>query len=330
LPDYAALVRIASLRVSAVARFFHAAHGSAPCSTCARSTRARIIKITAYFAAHGEGHPASAQAWFTLGLKTCERRLTSKGVSASLVAGLITTAELSACEASACGICKMKVPVISLVCCFAVVGFAGLARAQAPVAIVEEIDSKSAGIEFMDYLRTGQMIKLGEKDRLVIGYFHSCWREVITGGTVLVGKEDSEVTSGRVERQKVRCDAEKKGAISKETTGSGAMVFRKVPDPVQRHHTVYALSPMFVDSGGGNLVIERLDKTEAIVTMPVPAAKAPRGAFVDLARSNVALSAGGIYRAKVGPSEITFKVDPSAERGSLPIVSRLLRLPSPR
>jgi hypothetical protein len=224
----------------------------------------------------------------------------------------------------------MELPVTWLVCCFAVVGFTGLARAQAPVAIVEEIDSKTAGIEFMDYLRMGQMIKLGERDRLVIGYFNSCWREVITGGTVLVGKEDSEVTSGLVERQKVRCDAENKGSITKETTGSGAMVFRKVPDAAQRHHTIYALSPMFADSGGGNLVIERLDKTEATVTMRVPAAKAPRGAFVDLARSNVVLSAGGLYRAKVGPSEITFKVDASAEAGSLPIVSRLLRLPSPR
>ena len=109
----------------------------------------------------------------------------------------------------------MKLPIAMLVYCCAVIGFAQVAAAQAPVAIVEEIESKTARLEFMDYLRTGQFIRLGEGDRLVIGYFNSCWREVIVGGTVLVGNEESEVTSGSVERQKVRCDTGKKGATTK-------------------------------------------------------------------------------------------------------------------
>ena len=126
------------------------------------------------------------------------------------------------------GFCKMKIPIATLAYCCSVIGFAQVAGAQAPVAIVEEIDSKTAGIEFMDYLRLGQSVRLGERDRLVIGYFNSCWREVIIGGTVLVGKEDSEVTGGAVERQKVRCDTGKRDGTTKETTGSGAMVFGKM------------------------------------------------------------------------------------------------------
>jgi hypothetical protein len=164
---------------------------------------------------------------------------------------------------------------------------------------------------------------------LVIGYFNSCWREVIIGGTVLVGKEDSEVTGGAVEGQKVRCDTGKRDGTTKETTGSGAMVFRKMPNAARSSPTVYALSPVFVGSGAGSLAIERLDRTEAHITIPVPQANASCGGFVDLAGSNVVLSAGGLYRARVGPREITFKVDHSAEAGSLSILSRLVRLSPP-
>ena len=170
---------------------------------------------------------------------------------------------------------------------------------------------------------------MGESDRLVIGYFNSCWREVIIGGTVLVGKEDSEVTGGTVERRKVRCDTGKSGGTTKETAGSGAMVFRKIPSAASSSPTVYALSPVFVGSGAGSLDIERLDSPEAHITIPVPQANASCGGFVDLANSNIVLSAGGVYRARVGPREITFKVDPSAEAGSLSILSRLLRLSPP-
>ena len=167
----------------------------------------------------------------------------------------------------------MKIPIATLAYCCGVIGWAQVADAQAPVAIVEEIVSKTAGIEFMDYLRLGQSIRLGESDRLVIGYFNSCWREVIIGGTVLVGKEDSEITGGTVERRKVRCDTEKRAGTTKETAGSGAMVFRKIPSAASSSPTVYALSPVFVGSGAGSLAIERLDSPEAHITIPVPLSK---------------------------------------------------------
>jgi hypothetical protein len=223
----------------------------------------------------------------------------------------------------------MKLPIATLAYFCTALGFTSVAGAQAPVAIVEEIDSKTARLEFMDYLRAGQAIQLAANDRLVIGYFNSCWREVITGGTVLVGKEDSEVTGGSVERQKVRCDTGKKIGTTKETTGSGAMVFRQTPSAAQSYPTVYALAPVFVGAGAGSLALERLDRTEASITIPVTHANASCGGVVDLAKHNVFLRAGGVYRAKVGPHAITFKVDHAAEAGSLPILSRLLRLPSP-
>ena len=65
-----------------------------------------------------------------------------------------------------------------------------LARAAAPLvpaALVEEVKSVSAGIEFMDYVGPGEVIKLEPSDVLVLSYLKSCEHETITGGTVRVG-----------------------------------------------------------------------------------------------------------------------------------------------
>lgn len=50
----------------------------------------------------------------------------------------------------------------------------------------------------MDYVEPGQVIRLGAADGLVLGYLKSCWRETITGGTVTVGTEQSQVAGGEV------------------------------------------------------------------------------------------------------------------------------------
>src|SRR5262249_19207601 len=76
--------------------------------------------------------------------------------------------------------------------------FAALAWAQAPVAVVEDVSGKTAGVEFMDYVAAGKVIKLGAHDTIVLGYLKSCWRETITAGTVTIGTEQSEVQNGRV------------------------------------------------------------------------------------------------------------------------------------
>src|SRR5262245_10264646 len=84
--------------------------------------------------------------------------------------------------------------------------FATLAWAQAPVAVVEDVSGKVAGVEFMDYVAAGKVIKLGARDTLVLGYLKSCWRETITAGIVTIGSEQSEVQNGKVERTRVKCD----------------------------------------------------------------------------------------------------------------------------
>jgi hypothetical protein len=205
------------------------------------------------------------------------------------------------------------------------------ASAQSPAAVVEEIQGSVPGVQFMDYVDPGQVIRLGAHDRIVLGYLKSCWRESISGGTVTVGTEQSEVAGGEVTRAKVACEGGKM-MLSAELAGkSGAMVFRQAPKPQAAalshpEFTLYGLSPVFEVRPPGKLVVERLDQPGERHEIAVTEAQLTRGAFLDFAKSGVVLAPGGIYRAKLADREIVFKIDPGAKPGDAPLVGRLARL----
>ena len=205
------------------------------------------------------------------------------------------------------------------------------ASAQSPAAVVEEIQGGAPGVQFMDYVDPGQVIRLGAHDRIVLGYLKSCWRETISGGTVTVGTEQSEVAGGEVARAKVACEGGKM-MLSAELAGkSCAMVFRQAPKPQaaslpRPEFTLYGLSPVFEVRPPGKLVIERLDQPGERYEIAVTEAQLVRGAFLDFAKSDVVLAPGGIYRAKLADREIVFKIDPDAKPGDAPLVGRLARL----
>src|SRR6201997_4907053 len=208
--------------------------------------------------------------------------------------------------------------------------------AQTPAALVEEVGGGVMGVQFMDYVEPGQVIRLGGHDRLVLGYLKSCWRETITGGTVTVGTEQSAVAGGEVARAKVACEGGKM-MLSAELAGkSGAMVFRQAPKPQavaaipHPEFTLYGLSPVFEVRPPGKLVVERLDQPGERHEIAVTERELVRGAFLDFAKSGVALAPGGIYRAKLADREIVFKIDPDAKPGEAPLVGRLARLQARR
>ncbi|MBV8538118.1 MAG: hypothetical protein JO128_21155 [Alphaproteobacteria bacterium] len=201
------------------------------------------------------------------------------------------------------------------------------AHAQAPVAVVEDVNSKSAGVEFMDYVAPGKVIRLAPADTLVLGYMNSCWQESITGGTVTVGATQSAVAGGKVQREKTACDGGKMQLSEQQASKSGAVVFRGAPKPsaAQPQLILYGLSPVIDVKGGGHLVIERLDRPGERLETDIAAHQLFRGAFYDFAKAGEALKAGGVYRASVGARQIVFKVDPEAQAGNAPIIGRLLR-----
>jgi hypothetical protein len=207
-----------------------------------------------------------------------------------------------------------------------------------PTALVEDVSSATADVEFMDYVGTGQVIKLAPKDVLVLSYLKSCAHETITGGTVLVGAERSEVQGGRIIRAKVACNGGRMQLASAEANASGASSFRLQSADTQP--VLYALPPMvqlpkLQPGDSRTLVIERIDRPGERIEVAVGD---DSSAFYDLARADAKpLARGGTYRATLGRSKVTFKVDAKAKiakadtakkkTDKIPVVSRLLRFP---
>src|SRR3569833_52631 len=96
------------------------------------------------------------------------------------------------------------------------------AGAETPAAIVEDVQGKVDGGEFMDYVAPGKIIKLGPKAGITLIYLKSCLRETITEGVVLVGAEQSTVQLGNVQRVKVPCDSKAAQLSEREATQSAA------------------------------------------------------------------------------------------------------------
>src|SRR6202158_283526 len=124
----------------------------------------------------------------------------------------------------------MKSLIAAVLCS---IGFTTLAAAQTPVAVVEDVQGKVTGVEFMDYVAPGKVIKLGPGSTVVLGYMNSCWRETITGvGTVIVGSEESRVHLSEVKAGKVQCDSSRSKLVDREVRESAATIVRSIDDSV--------------------------------------------------------------------------------------------------
>jgi hypothetical protein len=211
--------------------------------------------------------------------------------------------------------------------------FMTTAWAQAPVALVEDVTGNPAGVSFMDYVQAGKVIQLGPKETIVLSYFSTCLREVIQGGSIRVGAEQSDVTSGHVERTTVDCEASKMLDSVGQTNDSASLIIRghrptTIEPAPPAEFTLYGVSPFIELRGDGTLVIARLDKAGEYFKWPIEQQSLMRGAFFDLATDGKSLTPGGTYGARWGKHLTVFKIDPNAKPGQTPIVGRLLRLVS--
>ncbi len=208
------------------------------------------------------------------------------------------------------------------------------AWAASPVALVEDLNGNLPGLETMDYLETGRVIRLGARQMIVLSYLNSCVRETITGATVTVGIEQSEVLSGKVDRTTVRCDTGKASLTGELASQIAGRAFRGVtpahasPAAPNNQPTIYGLSPMLEVRSPGVLIIERMDQPGEAVALYIDKEQLVRGGYYDFSRWGRTLVAGATYRAVAGAEEVIFKVDPEAKAGRVPIVSRLVRLPN--
>jgi hypothetical protein len=204
------------------------------------------------------------------------------------------------------------------------------AQLQAPTAIVEDVKGKVAGVEFMDYVHPGKVIKLGTSGSIVLSYLESCVRETITGGVVLVGTEQSKVDPmAHVESDKVDCDSKRMKLSDSEASQSAATTFRTINAKKQAAAplaTIYGASPVFETSTQGKLVIERTDLAGERDEVALDPKTLVKGKFYDMAKAGKSLVPGGSYQASIGSRKIAFKVASQAKPGEGPIVGRLLRL----
>ena len=196
------------------------------------------------------------------------------------------------------------------------------AAAEALVAVVEEVIGKIPGVEFMDYVESGRVIRLGPRDSIVLGYMTSCRRETITGGTVIVGRDQSTVELGKVERARVDCDAGRIQPTDRQARHGGATVLRSAVPPI----TLHSRSPLVEVSGPGILVIESLDQTSERRAFALTEANLVRGRFYDFAKAGKVLIPGSVYAASFEGKKVVFKIDEQAKAGATPIVGRLLRI----
>ena len=216
----------------------------------------------------------------------------------------------------------------SIVVCLGLLMLASPAAADSPVAVVEEIQGKVTGAEFMDYVTAKSVIKIADGGSVVLSYLKSCRRETISGsGTVVVGVEESTVDKAVLKAEKTNCDSNQANATTKDTSGVAATLLRSattasLPAP---QLTLYGASPFVQAKGRGTLVVRRLDLTGERHQIALGGTQL-KGKFVDFAGENVALVPGGLYAASFKSSEIVFRVDAQAQPGATPIVGRLLRL----
>lgn len=144
---------------------------------------------------------------------------------------------------------------------------------------------------------------------------------------MVVGAAQSLVHLGNVQRVKIDCHVRGIQVSDHEADQSAATIFRSLkPGAPIPQLTLYGLSPVVEVSGGGTLVVERIDVQGERYTVPLKSSTLLRDRFYDFAKANQSLTAGGTYAVSLGSRRTTFKIDPHAISGSAPIIGRLLRL----
>lgn len=192
-----------------------------------------------------------------------------------------------------------------------------------PVALVEDVGRTVKGVQVMDYLDEGRTITLKANETLELSYLESCTYEVISGGTVTVGRSQSAVDGGQIDRKQVPCSGGSLLLTAAAAGKSGVTVFRGAPvmagalPPAQL--TLFNTQPMVKVAAPGKVLFERLDQTAAPIKVNVA------GKVLDFTKKNLQLTAGATYRATAGTKSLIIKIADQAGSGAGPALGRLIQ-----
>jgi hypothetical protein len=213
----------------------------------------------------------------------------------------------------------------------AVVGV-GAVLAAPPVALVEDVDAKVAGVALMDYLEQGRRLDLGSGGWIEIDYFASCLHERIVGGDVTVGTERSEVSGGTVERHPVECDAGKISLTEPQADRAAGFVQRGGTELKNQIHKMaknqlilHGASPLIVGDGKNDVVVILFGDSRNSETVPL--ASSGGRPFYDYASHGRSLNPGAVYVATSGDRRVVFRIEREAAPGATPKLGRLIAFP---
>ncbi|MEJ2213951.1 MAG: hypothetical protein P8Y20_07795 [Gammaproteobacteria bacterium] len=137
-------------------------------------------------------------------------------------------------------------------------------------------------------------------------------RETIQGGKVTVGKTQSQVDAGKVDRATTQCDGGGLLLADNQAVQSGAMAFRDLGD-IKPSLTVYDTSPMLLLPQGGRVVIKRVDEKGERHKLQVD--KSSYRTKLDLAEIGIGLTPGANYMLSNGGKTMVFTVSEDAKSG---------------
>lgn len=195
------------------------------------------------------------------------------------------------------------------------------AQREGPSAIVVDVSDAAVGVAAFDLLRRGERIALPPGTTLTLGYLHSCVEEVIRGGSVVVGHGASDVTGGSVTRETLRCP--QPADLGNVTIASASIVPRSLYRSERKARpslVIFYTAPVIALRSPGEVLLERIDREET------PRSFLVEGSFLDLAKQQIFLSAGGVYRLTADGRELMFQVSHDAFQGGGPLLARLLRI----
>ncbi len=192
-----------------------------------------------------------------------------------------------------------------------------------PAAIIEDIQAEGVDFELLDLVYEGDIIALGYGGTLKLAYLRSCIVEEIKGGTVTVGRTQSELASPNPPtRQTVNCDGGGIVPTEGRDVDAAGITFRGEPDLGGGEPLVKVRSTMpvfaFIEPAK-ELIIKRVDPGEEKEYR-----FAVHGARLDLADQRVRLVAGGHYRATSGERSVLFFISRDATETSSNVISRLV------
>ncbi|MBK8158152.1 MAG: hypothetical protein IPK59_05005 [Rhodospirillaceae bacterium] len=185
------------------------------------------------------------------------------------------------------------------------------AAAPRPVAIVEDSPRVEGKFQAFDLVSEGETVQLGAGETIVLGYLKSCLRQTITGGVVIIGASESQVSGGKVSSEKTECAVNKLALAQDESQQSATIAFR---GKIKHIHT---RQPIILASKSPGVTIEPIDGGDVWRIVP-------ENGRVDFQAMKLEMQPGRSYRVVGTTQTVIVEVDAEATAAKTGLLERVV------